>query len=127
MKHLTAEWIEKAEEDFFSARHLAGAEYRTPYNAICFHAQQVAEKLLKARLCEDTIAFPKTHDLRQLLLLLKDAYPDWMCLAERVRRLSFYSVSTRYPGDSATREDMEQALLDMGAVRDHIRASFGLW
>lgn len=32
----------------------------------------------------------------------------------------------RYPGDSATREDMEQALLDMHAVRDQVRASFGL-
>jgi hypothetical protein len=30
MKKLTAEWIEKAEEDFFSATHLAGAERLTP-------------------------------------------------------------------------------------------------
>jgi hypothetical protein len=40
MKKLTAEWIEKAEEDFFSAGHLVGAQGLTPYNVICFHCQQ---------------------------------------------------------------------------------------
>jgi hypothetical protein len=44
----------------------------------------------------------------------------------QARRLSFYSVPTRYPGDSASCEDMQQALLDMGDVRDLVRASFGL-
>ena len=52
--------------------------------------------------------------------------PNGYVLIAQARRLSFYSVSTRYPGDSATREDMEQALVDMGAVRDLVRASFGL-
>lgn len=32
----------------------------------------------------------------------------------------------RYAGDSATRDDMEQALIDMRAIHDHVRASFGL-
>ena len=72
------------------------------------------------------LPFPKTHDLRQLLVPLKDAYPEWISLMDQARRLSFYSVSTRYPGDSASREDMERALVDMGAVRDLVRASFGL-
>jgi len=53
MKHLTAEWIEKAEEDFFSASHLAAAEKLTPHNVTCFPCQQAGEKWLKARLCED--------------------------------------------------------------------------
>ena len=126
MKHLTAEWIEKAEEDFLSASHLAAAERLTPHNVTCFLCQQAGEKWLKARLCEDDLPFPKTHDLRQLLVLLKDAYPELISLMDQARRLSFYSVSTRYPGDSASREDMEQALVDMGAVLDLVRASFGL-
>lgn len=66
MKKLTAEWIEKTEEDFFSVTHLAGAGRLTPYNVICFHCQQAGEKWLKARLCEDGVVFPKTHDLRAL-------------------------------------------------------------
>jgi hypothetical protein len=32
----------------------------------------------------------------------------------QARRLSSHSVSTRYAGDSASREDMEQSLVDMG-------------
>jgi len=82
MKHLTAEWIEKAEEDFFSASYLAAAEKLTPHNVTCILCQQAGEKWLKARLCEDDLAFPKTHDLRQLLVLLKDAYPEWISLMD---------------------------------------------
>ena len=92
----------------------------------CFLCQQAGEKWLKARLCEDDLPFPKPPVLRQLLVLLKEAYPEWASLMDQARRLSFYSVSTRYPGDSATREDMEQALVDVGAVRDLVRSSFGL-
>ena len=40
--------------------------------------------------------------------------------------LSSYAINMRYPGDSATREDMEQALADMCAVREQVSASFGL-
>jgi HEPN domain-containing protein len=76
MKHLTAEWIEKAEEDFLSATHLAGAEVLTPHNVVCFLCQQAGEKQLKARLCEDGVVFPKTHDLGSLLQQLMRLYPD---------------------------------------------------
>ncbi len=38
-----------------------------------FHAQQSAEKLLKALLSELGIAFPRTHNLRLLMDLLADA------------------------------------------------------
>jgi len=83
-------------------------------------------KMAEGKALRRRLPFPKTHDLRQLLVLLKDAYPEWISLMDQAMRLSFYSVSTRYPGDSASREDMEQALVDMGAVRDLVRASFGL-
>ena len=126
MKRLTAEWIQKAEEDFFAANQLAGAYELTPFNVVCFHCQQAAEKWLKSRLCENNVHFPKTHDLRQLLTLLNSDYPLWSSLTDQARRLSFFSIDTRYPGDSASREDMEQALLDMCAVRNQVRVSFGL-
>lgn len=52
MNVLTLEWIAKAEGDYASA----GREYRARrnpnYDAACFHAQQVAEKYLKAWLQE---------------------------------------------------------------------------
>lgn len=45
------------------------------YDAACFHAQQCAEKYLKALLQEAAIPFGKTHNLSLLLYLLEDRYP----------------------------------------------------
>lgn len=63
MNALTLEWIAKAEGDYASA----GREYRARrnpnYDAACFHAQQVAEKYLKAWLQEQSVVFPRTHNL----------------------------------------------------------------
>jgi HEPN domain-containing protein len=125
MKRLTTEWIAKAEEDLV-AIELASSRKLTPYNVICFHCQQAGEKWLKARLCEDGIHFPKTHDLSSLLLQLETLYPDWIRWMRATENLSSYAINMRYPGDSATREDMEQALQDMRHVRDQVRASFSL-
>lgn len=43
---LVRQWLEKAEKDFNVARHLA-AERHSYCEAIAFHSQQTAEKLLK--------------------------------------------------------------------------------
>ncbi|MGI4789164.1 MAG: HEPN domain-containing protein [Janthinobacterium lividum] len=52
MKLITQEWIEKAEEDWDVALLALGASQSRVYNAICFHAQQCAEKYLKGQLQE---------------------------------------------------------------------------
>ena len=69
---------------------------------------------------------PNTHDLSSLLSKLQLLYPDWLCLTQPTENLSSYAVNIRYPGDSANREDVQQALADVCAVRDQVRASFGL-
>jgi HEPN domain-containing protein len=38
-----------------------------PFDTVCFHAQQCAEKYLKALLLQAGSEPPKTHDLRLLL------------------------------------------------------------
>ncbi len=38
-----------------------------------FHCQQAAEKLLKALLCQSSITYPGTHNLRLLMDLLADS------------------------------------------------------
>jgi HEPN domain-containing protein len=57
MKPLTAEWISKAENDFATALRESRVRKNVNYDAVCFHAQQCAEKYLKARLQEAGIAF----------------------------------------------------------------------
>jgi HEPN domain-containing protein len=66
MKPLTREWINKAEGDWIAAGLLLRARRNTNYDATCFHAQQSAEKYLKARLEEAGVAAGKIHDLAQI-------------------------------------------------------------
>src|SRR3989339_247545 len=98
MKPETAEWVEKAEGDFRTAgREKNTAEYPN-YDAACFHAQQSAEKYLKARLIEAGRSFPKTHDLSALLNLVLPVEPLWEAFREELERLTDLGIEVRYPG-----------------------------
>lgn len=69
MNALTTEWVEKAEGDYATAGREMRARTRPNYDSACFHAQQTAEKYLKAFLQEHEAVFPKTHNLIALLEL----------------------------------------------------------
>jgi HEPN domain-containing protein len=69
MNSLTVEWIEKVEGDYATAKRELRVRRHPNYDAVCFHAQQAAEKYLKAFLQEQNAPFPKTHDLIELLAL----------------------------------------------------------
>jgi hypothetical protein len=59
-------WVERAEEDLLVAGRLLSPEENCPYAAICFHAQQSAEKYIKALLVFLATPFPKVHDISEL-------------------------------------------------------------
>ena len=126
MKRLTHEWLDKAEDDFKVASTLMRSRTAKVPDAICFHYQQCAEKLLKARLCEDGIMFPKTHDLVELIRLLSASYPLWSCLSTAATNLNAYAVATRYPGDTASLAEAKAAMKDCKAIRTEVLASFGI-
>ncbi|MBM4080999.1 MAG: HEPN domain-containing protein, partial [Planctomycetes bacterium] len=42
-----ADWVGKADNDLLNVRNNLAAE-RVPWDTVCFHAQQAAEKMLKA-------------------------------------------------------------------------------
>ena len=63
MTPLTREWVDKAEGDFHTATREARVRKAPNHDAVCFHAQQCAEKYLKALLQEANIPFGKTHNL----------------------------------------------------------------
>jgi len=52
MNELTVEWLRKAEGDCAPAGRETRARRHPNYDAACFHAQQAAEKYLKALLQE---------------------------------------------------------------------------
>lgn len=70
MKPMTAEWVAKAEGDFATLERESRVRKDPNYDGICFHAQQCAEKYLKARLCEAGRRFTKIHGLVALLELV---------------------------------------------------------
>lgn len=110
MRPLTAEWIQKAEGDMATARRELRARTAPNYDAACFHAQQVAEKYLKALLQETEIPFGKTHNLSLLLDLLKDNHPELELLRPALAILNAFAVEYRYPGESADKEVARQAV-----------------
>ncbi|MDD2922876.1 MAG: HEPN domain-containing protein [Anaerolineales bacterium] len=66
-------WIEHAEDDFSAARVLSKNKPPLLFSA-CFHAQQCAEKYMKALLIFKGKKFPMTHDLNVLdELTIEDA------------------------------------------------------
>jgi len=67
-----------------------------PYDTACFHAQQAAEKYLKAVLAYHGEALIHTHDLEELQILCSafvrgNEFPDL-----ELEQLSDYAVSARY-------------------------------
>ena len=45
-------WVKKAESDLKTAEHTLTLKERCPFDTVCFHAQQCAEKYFKALLCQ---------------------------------------------------------------------------
>lgn len=125
MKPETQEWIEKAEGDFKVARR----EIQTAdpvYEAVCFHAQQCAEKYLKALLEEQIIVFRKTHDLVELIDLSGGQLPELDPLRTKLAHLSMFGIATRYPGVQADQHAADEALKTAAATRAVVRTKFGL-
>ena len=120
MRPLTREWVEKAEGDHRVAEGQWQAQ-EPVYDAVCFHAQQCAEKYLKAWLTEHGVDFPKIHDLEALAKLCLATLPELGRLMEALRLLTSFAVEIRYPGTSALRQDAEACWRAGLEVRDLIR------
>ncbi len=126
MNPITREWVDKAEEDWVVAQTMARKRKQPAHNAVCNHAQQCAEKYLKARLHEASLAFKKTHDLEELLQLTLPLEPTWQALLTDLQYLNDFAVDYRYPGANATKGDATKAVKSCRHVRKVIRTSFGL-
>ena len=126
MKPLTREWIEKAEGDFTTTLREMRARKSPNYDAACFHAQQCAEKYLKALLQENSIPFGKTHHLISLLELIIRVEPSIEMFRSQLQCLNTYAVSVRYPGESADRVMAREALRIIKTLRVQFRQKLGL-
>jgi HEPN domain-containing protein len=126
MRRVTAEWVEKAEGDFATVERECRARKRPNYDGACFHAQQCAEKYLKALLSETDIPFTKTHDLVDLLEKALPARPEWEGFREDMAYLSDFAVIVRYPGESADKASALDARRRCRIFRRAARRALGL-
>jgi HEPN domain-containing protein len=87
---------------------------------LCFHAQQAAEKAIKAVLFCQGIPFRFVHDLNELLANIQTS---GIAIPDRLREagiLNEFSVMTRYPGpyEQVTEDDYRRAVELAGIIVD---------
>lgn len=102
--------LARSGDDLRIARLMLG-EASPPAWAVAFHAQQAAEKAIKAWLTFHEIDFAHTHDIR-LLLEMVDPGEAWATRARPAIALSAYATTSRYVihARDITREQGEEAL-----------------
>jgi HEPN domain-containing protein len=112
-----ARWASKADHDFRNAEYTLTLQEECPFDTVCFHAQQCAEKYLKALLLQTGSEPPRTHDLR-LLLQRMPADAAVLFHMEDMVELNRYSIEARYPGEweEISRVEAERAVMLARAV-----------
>jgi HEPN domain-containing protein len=117
-------WVEKAEEDFALAQ--SAIRRKKPLIAgACFHAQQCAEKYMKALLVSKGAAFPMTHDLLLLNNLCSSAGIFMEIDPMLLNTLTDYAVRTRYPGEDPVLSDAKEAMEIAKLIRRLARGFLG--
>lgn len=106
-----SEWLEFANGDLLYAM-LGQQADDIPLNLVAFHAQQSIEKAIKALLVFRKVDFPKTHDLGELLHVLRGHGGSWPMELDKVVELTPLAVQTRYPGfdDPMDRVEVDAAI-----------------
>jgi len=89
-------WIEKANNDLIVVNKLTEFEI-VAGSAVCFHAQQIVEKMLKAYLVGKGKEIRKTHSIEYLLEICSEIDTDFSNI--NPKNLSDFAVDIRYPGD----------------------------
>lgn len=98
------DWMRFAHSDLELAR--APIVPKVLLESLCYHAQQAAEKALKAVLISLHIEFPRTHNIRTLPDLLPADIPTSTEILDAARLID-YAVLSRYPGYHEPIEEAE--------------------
>jgi HEPN domain-containing protein len=126
------QWIRKAAGDLAAAEHLLRGGGPDLLLGAAFHAQQAAEKFLKAALVWHQIEFAKTHDIDHLVDLVRTVDAHVAGLVCDAAALTPYGVDARYPSDlpEPSPEEARRAVALAERVRQavlqHLPAEFGL-
>lgn len=118
VRELVERWLRYARDDFSAAEELKSSGI--PARISCFHAQQAAEKAMKAVFVLEQVDYPYTHDLVKLVEALP---PGWTLEVSRadLANLSRWAVESRYPMlDETNSGDLDRALMAARAVLEEL-------
>ena len=111
------EWLNRARSDLLMARTQKEGIY---LEDLCFHAQQAAEKAIKALLIKHSVKFPYVHDIAELLTRIENEGLRIPKLVKQAGKLTRFAVFTRYPGiaqDISEREYKEALTIAAEVIR----------
>ena len=126
MNATVKEWISKAEGDYRTAERELHPTGPPNFDAVCFHAEQCAEKLIKAQLIHLGATPPRTHDLVALDSLLRPICQGWSWPVVELRHLTRAAVDFRYPGDAADQKEASEAFEIATRMRAKLLGLFGM-
>jgi HEPN domain-containing protein len=97
---------------------------RVPWDNVCFHAQQAAEKILKAFLVYHGQIPQKTHDCVSLLVDCAAISPTLSILEADCRYVTRFGVAPRYPdiAPEPTKRQATEAVTTMHRIRTAVFA-----
>ncbi|MFQ5640166.1 MAG: HEPN domain-containing protein [bacterium] len=122
---IAKQWLAKARNDLLDADNNLKAE-EIPFDTVCFHCQQAAEKLLKAYLVGKEQSYPITHDLFLILEKILPINPQAEQLRDALAVLMPYAVEIRYPDDwfMPSEQDAKEAREAAGRVLTWLKSVF---
>ena len=94
-------WLQFAKTDLGVAEHLNKEYYPKPFEIICYHCQQAAEKAVKAMIIALDIpgGIPKKHNLTFLLSQIRNYVKIPEKFFDYTDSLTPYGIAVRYPGE----------------------------
>lgn len=122
MSGTVSEWVDRAESGFRVATRESMVTAGPSYEAVCFHAQQCVEKLMKAVLIHRGVRPPRTHDLLALAGMVTAVVPSWTWPSLELSTLTAAAVGFRYPGDDVEKEDADEMLEICARLRTSLLA-----
>lgn len=91
-------WLQKAKNDLLNADNNLRSK-NIPFDTVCYHCNQAAEKLLKAYLVAKQYEYPLTHDLFVIQERIIQLEPSVNDLNDSLAVLMPYGVGIRYPDE----------------------------
>jgi HEPN domain-containing protein len=112
-------WLRKADSDVQNAEMCL--EKEAALDTACFHAQQAAEKFLKAYLTANQVEFPFIHNLEKLVELCAQRDAAFLSIKLLSQELTPYAVELRYDDEFwPALETASQALKSALTIKDFV-------